>query len=82
MVQTLLAMNDKHDYPLYNKTDHTARVEDSFLTRREWLEKTGTGFGALALSTMCLSRDSRGKPVAEVLWLPSSRPAPPRPSVY
>ena len=48
--QLNFAMNDNHDYPLYNKADHTARVEDSFLTRREWLEKTGTGFGALALS--------------------------------
>ena len=41
-----------HEYDLYNKADHTARVEDLFLTRRQWLTKTGSGFGALALSCM------------------------------
>jgi len=41
-----------YEYDLYNKADHTARTEDSFLTRREWLQQTGTGFGALALSAM------------------------------
>jgi hypothetical protein len=41
-----------YEYDLYNKADHTARIEDAFLTRREWLQKTGTGFGALALSAM------------------------------
>ena len=54
-------MNDNHNYPLYNKADHTARVEDSFLTRREWLEKTGTGFGALALSTMLFEQGLKGQ---------------------
>ena len=41
-----------YEYDLYNKADHTARTEDAFLTRREWLQQTGTGFGALALSAM------------------------------
>ena len=41
-----------YEYDLYNKADHTARVEDLFLTRRQWLTKTGTSFGALALSCM------------------------------
>ena len=75
-------MNENHDYPLYNKADHTARVEDSFLTRREWLEKTGTGFGALALSTMLFEQGLKGQAGGGVLWLPSSRPVPPRPSAY
>ena len=41
-----------YEYDLYNKADHTARVEDLFLTRRQWLTKTGSSFGALALSCM------------------------------
>ena len=41
-----------YEYDLDNKADHSARVEELFLTRRQWLTKTGTGFGALALSCM------------------------------
>ena len=50
-------------------------VEDSFLTRREWLEKTGTGFGALALSTMLFEQGLKGKPVVAVRWLAITRTA-------
>ena len=46
-----------YEYDLYNKADHTARVEDLFLTRRQWLTKTGTGFGALALSCMLAEQE-------------------------
>ena len=42
----------KYEYDLDNKADHSACVEELFLTRRQWLTKTGTGFGALALSCM------------------------------
>ena len=52
---------NNHDYPLYSKADHTARVKDSFLTRREWLEQTGTGFGALALSAMLSEQGLMGQ---------------------
>ena len=52
---------NNYDYPLYNKADHTARVQDSFLTRREWLEQTGTGFGALALSAMLSEQGLMGQ---------------------
>ena len=31
---------------------HTPRIEDLFLTRREWLQRCGLGFGALGLSTL------------------------------
>ena len=44
----------------YTKAGHTTRVEDSFLTRRQWLTQTGTGFGALALSCM-LAEDGFGQ---------------------
>jgi len=40
------------DWNLYNEQDHTVRLEDQFQTRREWLETTGTGFGALALGAL------------------------------
>ena len=46
-----------YEYDLYNTADHTARVEDLFLTRRQWLTKTGTGFGALALSCMLAEQE-------------------------
>ena len=43
-------MNRETD--VYSVEDHTQRIEDLFLTRRQWLTQTGTGFGALALSCM------------------------------
>ena len=48
-------MNDNHNYPLYNKADHTARAR-IFLTRREWLEKTGTALAPSPCPPCCLSR--------------------------
>ena len=36
----------------YTQADHTARVEDMFLNRRQWLTKAGSGFGAMALYCM------------------------------
>ena len=52
---------NNYDYPLYNKADHTARVQDSFLTRREWLEQTGTGFGALKTLAMLSEQGFMGQ---------------------
>ena len=40
------------EYALYNRADHTARTEDLFLNRRQWLTQAGGGFGAIALSCM------------------------------
>ena len=41
------------NYPYdLNEADHTAYAKNLLLTRRQWLAKTGTGFGALALSCM------------------------------
>ena len=38
--------------PNYNPAEHTPRLEDAFLTRREWLQRTGMGMGALSLAMM------------------------------
>ena len=35
-----------------NKSEHSAHLEDFFLTRRQFLNRFGMGFGALGLSTM------------------------------
>ena len=32
--------------------DHSPRPEDAFLTRRQWLNRFGMGFGALGLATL------------------------------
>ena len=32
--------------------EHSARPEDFFLTRRQWLNRFGMGFGAMGLATM------------------------------
>src|SRR3954470_22236192 len=38
--------------PNYNPAEHMPRLEDAFLTRREMLQRTGMGMGALSLATM------------------------------
>ena len=36
--------------PNYNPAEHTPRLEDAFMTRREALQRTGMGMGALSLA--------------------------------
>jgi hypothetical protein len=38
--------------PNYNPAEHRPRLEDAFLTRREMLERTGMGMGAMSLAMM------------------------------
>jgi hypothetical protein len=38
--------------PNYNPQEHAPRLEDAFMTRREMLQRTGMGMGALALATL------------------------------
>src|SRR4051794_26865442 len=38
--------------PNYDPAEHTARVEDAFMTRREALQRTGMGMGALSLAML------------------------------
>jgi len=38
--------------PNYDPAEHAPRLEDAFLTRREWLRRTGMGMGALSLSML------------------------------
>src|SRR5882724_140771 len=33
--------------------EHSARLQDYFLTRRQFLQRTGMGFGALSLAALC-----------------------------
>ena len=69
-----------YEYDLYNKADHTARIEDSFLTRREWLQKTGTGFGALALSAMMAEQGLMGQSKGGSPLAPKQPPGQPKPN--
>ncbi len=38
--------------PNYDPAEHMPRLEDFFLSRRQWLQRTGMGMGALTLATM------------------------------
>src|SRR5688572_11002492 len=38
--------------PNYNPAEHTPRLEDAFLTRREMLQRTGMGMGAMSLAML------------------------------
>src|SRR5690348_16198566 len=38
--------------PNYDPAEHAPRLEDFFLSRRQWLQRTGMGMGALTLATM------------------------------
>src|SRR4051812_13004549 len=38
--------------PNYNPAEHAPRLEDAFLTRREALQRTGMGMGALSLAML------------------------------
>jgi len=38
--------------PNYNPAEHAPRLEDAFLTRREWLNRAGMGMGGLSLAMM------------------------------
>src|SRR5688572_13019253 len=38
--------------PNYDPAEHTPRLEDAFLTRREMLQRTGMGMGAMSLAMM------------------------------
>src|ERR1700742_2392613 len=62
--------------PNYNPSEHTARLEDAFLTRREALQRTGMGMGAVSLAMMLgASRASAGAAAAGAI----SRLAPKTP---
>jgi hypothetical protein len=50
--------------PNYDPAEHTPRLEDAFLTRREALQRTGMGMGALCLATM-LGQTAYANPVAQ-----------------
>src|SRR3954467_11667939 len=39
-------------FPNYNPAEHAPRLEDAFLTRREWLHRAGMGMGGLSLAMM------------------------------
>src|SRR5258708_3372287 len=47
-------MNTKHPYSVSDKfiREHTASLKDIIFSRREFLEKTGMGFGALSLASI------------------------------
>jgi hypothetical protein len=49
--------------PNYNPAEHAPRLEDAFLTRREALQRTGMGMGALSLAMM-LGQTASANPVA------------------
>lgn len=38
--------------PNYNPSEHTPRLEDAFMTRRDMLKRTGMGMGAMSLAMM------------------------------
>src|SRR5688500_17026444 len=38
--------------PIYAPAEHPPRIEDAFLTRREILERTGMGMGAMSLAML------------------------------
>jgi hypothetical protein len=38
--------------PNYDPAEHTARLEDLFMTRRDMLNRTGMGMGALGMAMM------------------------------
>ena len=38
--------------PNYNPEEHTPRLEDAFMTRRDMLKRTGMGMGAMSLAMM------------------------------
>ena len=49
--------------PNYNPSEHTPRMEDAFLTRREALCRTGMGMGALSLAMMLGNQSVHGASV-------------------
>ena len=49
--------------PNYDPAQHTPRLEDAFMTRRQALQRTGMGMGALCLATM-LGQTASANPVS------------------
>ena len=63
------------------KQEHSAHLEDHFLTRRQFLQRAGMGFGALSLAAMFgqdLSAPSLHAMEAEANPLPKNPPLPAR----
>src|SRR3954471_11820592 len=44
-----------------NPAEHLPRIEDAFLTRREFLLRSGMGMGALSLAGLLASGEARGE---------------------
>lgn len=65
--------------PNYNPAEHTPRLEDAFLTRREALQRTGMGMGALSLA-MLLGSASRANAAAAGAISPLAPKDPPLPA--
>jgi len=59
--------------PNYNPLEHLPRLSDLTATRREWLQKTGMGMGALTLATML---ESLGAP--QVMGAMTTSPLAPK----
>jgi hypothetical protein len=67
--------------PNYNPAEHMPRVEDAFLTRREMLQRTGMGMGALSLAMLLGGAPgSRAMAAAALSHSPLSPKQPPFPA--
>ncbi len=64
--------------PNYDPAQHTARAEDLFLTRRQWLQRSGMGFGGLGLAS--LLGDLLGTGSASAATNPLAPKHPPKPA--
>ena len=61
------------------KQEHSAHLEDHFLTRRQFLQRAGMGFGALSLSALfgsALFSNTTEAMEAEATLLPKAPPLP------
>src|SRR5580692_6194142 len=62
-----------------NQDEHSVHLEDHFLTRRQFLQRAGMGFGALSLATLFgneLFAPSAHAVEAEATLLPKTPPLP------
>ena len=64
--------------PNYNPEEHTPKLADLFLTRREWLQRAGMGMGALSLATMLgtIAEQTQGATNAYAPLAPKKAPLP------
>src|SRR2546421_9951644 len=65
--------------PNYDPAEHAPRLEDLFLSRRQWLQRSGMGMGALTLATMLgniATQTASAAPAAYAPLAPKKAPLP------